>query len=423
MYIERLRLRNIRLLAGQEFSFLREDGTPRPWTVILGENGVCKSTLLQSIALAAMGPKQGTPLVEDSQRLRNLNNTKPASIDAMLRSPDGERLHSSLLIEPDRYDLVEGDDPSGARYLDTVRGHRRRQWFIVGYGVGRFLPEPGEGKLPRDPTIHRVQGLFNAQHKMLGIEFYTALRDPRLASHFTGCLRRVLGAQDFSGEHLLPGFLDIHLDVQPTPPIIQSNAVELWVGEHPLRLPASWMSDGYQATLSWIADLLGHAVLELDEEADPEELEGIVLLDEIDLHLHPTWQRRIVPLLRQVFPKLQFIVTTHSPLVLASFDREEIIALKLQGGEVVQDAAGIEPGVLTASEILTNFFEVNRAGRPELVEKERRYLALRGLKAPDSRQQQEIRELQLDLKPYWTSAGPSEDEELLSPEEILKRGA
>jgi hypothetical protein len=423
MYIERLHVRNVRLLADQEFSFLSSDGTPRMWTVILGENGVCKSTLLQTIALAAMGPKLGTSLVQDAQRLRNLNSTDSASMTATFRPPyRTASLVSSLRIESDRFDLIEGDDGEGAAVLDTVRGHRRRQWFIAGFGVGRFLAEPGEVALPRDPIVHRVQGLFNARHKMLGLEFYTALRNPRLASHFARCLRKVLESRDARGEQLLPGFLELHLEARPNAPIFESNYIELWAGGHPLRLPASWLSDGYQAMLSWVADLLGHAVLELEEDADPTELEGVVLLDEIDLHLHPTWQRRIVPLLRAAFPKLQFIVTTHSPLVLTGFDREEIISLRLEDGQVVQDPAGIEPGVLTASEILTNFFDVSHAGRPELIEKERRYLELRALKAQSHRERSELENLEKELDPYWT--GPSSATAgLLSPEEILKRKA
>jgi hypothetical protein len=421
MYIERLRVKNVRLLAAQEFSFLNTDGSPRLWTVILGENGVCKSTLLQAIALAAMGPKLGTSLVQDAQRLRNLNSTGSASIAAAFQPPYGAPpLLSSLRIETDRFDLIEGDDAEGAMFLDTVRGHRRQQWFIAGFGVGRFLAEPGEEALPRDPIVHRVQGLFNARHKMLGLEFYTALRDPRLASHFARCLRKVLEATDSHGERLLPGFLELHLETRPNAPIFESNAIELWAGGHALRRPASWLSDGYQAMLSWVADLLGHAVLELEEEADPALLEGVVLLDEIDLHLHPTWQRRIVPLLRAAFPKLQFIVTTHSPLVLTGFDREEIISLRLEGGQVVQDPAGIEPGVLTASEILTNFFDVSHAGRPELIEKERRYLELRALSARKRRETEEMRRLERELNHYWPGIGPT-DPTLRSPEEILNQ--
>ncbi|HEY2291815.1 MAG TPA: AAA family ATPase [Thermoanaerobaculia bacterium] len=428
MYIERLHVKNIRLLAEQDFSFVNPDGSPRLWTVIVGENGVCKSTILQTIALAAMGPKLGSALVQDAQRLRNVNSPEAASIAAIFTPPDGrKRLVSSLRIEPDRFDLVAGEDGEGAYFLDNLRGHRRSEGFVAGYGVGRFLAEPGEAVLPRDPVVQRVRGLFNVRHKMLGLDFYNALRSPYLAKKFSQLLREVL-AQGGPGKQLLPGFCD--LDLAPhkkfglspmLEPMFDANVFELWVDDHSVQLPAAWLSDGYQATLSWIADLLGYALLEMGDDADLQKLEGIVLLDEIDLHLHPTWQRQIVPVLRGVFPRLQFIVNTHSPLVLAGFEREEIILLKLQDGQVVQDAAEIEPGVLTASEILTNFFDVQHAGRPDLVSKERRYLELRGLKRPSASERKELEELGKALDPYWAS-GPT-TAELLSPEEILKQKA
>lgn len=413
MYIESLKVRNVRLLAEQEFSFLKADGTPRLWTVIVGENGVCKSTILQTIALAAMGPKLGSALVKNAQRLRNLSNQETASITANFSLLTNPFVSSALRIAPDRFDLIPDEDSAGALFLDDLRARRLAEGFTVGYGVGRFLAEPGEVVLPDDPIVERVRGLFNQRHKMLGLNFYHAFRDPQHAERFFCLLRSVLSKGETPAERLLPGFCGVDLEVL--------DLIEFWVDNRKIELPANWLSDGYQATLSWIADLLGHAILELGTDADPQQLRGIVLLDEIDLHLHPTWQRRIVPVLREVFPRLQFIVNTHSPLVLAGFEREEIILLKLRDGEVVQDPAEIEPGVLTASEILTSFFDVQRAGRPDLIEKEHRYLELRGVERPSEAQRREMNRLEEELSPYWT-AGPS-DAELRSPEEILKRRA
>lgn len=425
MYIERLHVRNIRLLADQEFSFLNADGSPRLWTVLVGENGMCKSTILQAIALAAMGPKLGSALVQDAQRLRNVNSSEAASIEATFRFPDqSNQILSSMRIEPDRFDLIPGMDSRGASILDTMRARRSSEGFIVGYGVGRFLAEPSETVLPQDPVVDRVRGLFNLHHKMLGIHFFNAFRlqDMPFAVKYMGSLGQILKAEE-SGEYLLPGFTSFDLDYDDDNrryPPLESNRFELRLGNQMLKLPATWLSDGYRAMLSWIADLLGHAFLESRGSIEPENLQGIVLLDEIDLHLHPTWQRRIIPLLRRVFPKLQFIVNTHSPLVLAGFEREEIILLKMQDGQVVQDPAEIEPGVLTASEILTSFFDVQRAGRPDLVRKERRYLELRALEYPGEADKQELKDLEEELDPYWTSPASS-PVALLSPEEILKR--
>jgi len=424
MYIERLHVRNVRLLAEQEFSFVNADGSPRLWTVIVGENGVCKSTVLQAIALAAMGPKLGSALVPNAQRLRNVNSSEAASIDVTLQPPsDGDSFVSALRIEPNRFDVTPGEDSCGADRLDGIRARREPGWFVAGYGVGRFLAESGEATLPKDPVVDRVKGLFNLHHKILGIVFSSAfhLRETKLWSRYWSSLRQVFDGE-VSGERLLPGYSRLDLDPDDENRfMVESNRFEFQVDGQRLNLPATWLSDGYQAMISWIADLLGHALLE-NEDADPRELQGIVLLDEIDLHLHPTWQRRIVPLLRQAFPKLQFIVNTHSPLVLAGFEREEIILLKLQDGQVVQDPAPIEPGVLTASEILSNFFDVQRAGRPDLVQKERRYLELQAKTSLSSEEREELRNLKKDFSRYIVPS-TSVETELLSPEEILNRKA
>jgi predicted ATP-binding protein involved in virulence len=152
--------------------------------------------------------------------------------------------------------------------------------------------------------------------------------------------------------------------------------------------------------LAWIADLLGHAFLEYGATAQPQDLRGIVLLDEIDLHLHPHWQRRIVPLLRHVFPHVQFVVTTHSPLVVAGVEAHEIIRLRLEGEHVVADQEEPEPGLRTASQLLATFFDVPFAARQELVEKRRE---LRELKAADRlspRERKRLRALERELAPY-----------------------
>jgi predicted ATP-binding protein involved in virulence len=85
---------------------------------------------------------------------------------------------------------------------------------------------------------------------------------------------------------------------------------------------ATWkeLSDGFHVYLSLVTDLARRAVMlnEQDGGEAPSLVEGVVLIDEIDLHLHPRWQRTVLDGLRKVFPRLQFVVTTHSPQVLSS---------------------------------------------------------------------------------------------------------
>jgi hypothetical protein len=95
---------------------------------------------------------------------------------------------------------------------------------------------------------------------------------------------------------------------------------------------ATELPDGFRATVTWLADLCATWFDKAPDEAkngDPSKIRGIVLIDEIDLYLHARLQRTIVPRLRKALPNVQWIVTTHSPLVVSSFDRREIVLLEL----------------------------------------------------------------------------------------------
>ncbi|MBQ6975508.1 MAG: AAA family ATPase [Selenomonadaceae bacterium] len=91
-------------------------------------------------------------------------------------------------------------------------------------------------------------------------------------------------------------------------------------------LPLSYLSEGNKSILAMVADIAYRmAVLNphlLDKVI--EETDGVVLIDEIDMHLHPAWQRKIISALHQTFPKVQFICTTHSPIVLTNVPQEKI---------------------------------------------------------------------------------------------------
>ena len=96
------------------------------------------------------------------------------------------------------------------------------------------------------------------------------------------------------------------------------------------RLPFSFLSDGYRNMVALVADVAWRAAVlnpHLGKDAAARS-EGVVLIDEIDLHLHPRWQRRVLGNLRRTFPGLQFVTTTHSPQVIASARREEVRVLE-----------------------------------------------------------------------------------------------
>lgn len=126
----------------------------------------------------------------------------------------------------------------------------------------------------------------------------------------------------------------------------------------PMNIPLSQMSAGYKSTISLVADIayrmavlnpqLGTAVL--------EKTDGVVLIDEIDLHLHPAWQHRILDDLQAIFPRIQFIVTTHAPAIMSSARSENLVILNdYKLGDVTSEIYGndinsILKGVMDVSE-------------------------------------------------------------------------
>ena len=96
------------------------------------------------------------------------------------------------------------------------------------------------------------------------------------------------------------------------------------------KLPVSYLSDGQRNIIGMVADIAYRCVLlnpYLELKATKQSA-GIVLIDELDLHLHPKWQRTIVSKLKETFPKIQFIATTHSPFIVQSLKKDELIPLK-----------------------------------------------------------------------------------------------
>ena len=94
---------------------------------------------------------------------------------------------------------------------------------------------------------------------------------------------------------------------------------------------------GYQVTLAWVVDLAQKMFVRYPypESGNPLHEPAIVLVDEIDLHLHPEWQRKIISFLKTQFPRTQFIVTTHSPLIVQSAEDINLVLLKKEDNHVV----------------------------------------------------------------------------------------
>ncbi|MEM7205003.1 MAG: hypothetical protein AAF628_32410 [Planctomycetota bacterium] len=300
MYLTDLRLRNVKLFREVDLAFRGNDDSARMWTVVTGVNGLCKSTLLQAIALAASGPKVARALVDDARDYVRGEGTGgcmiAAGFERAVDAPpiesagatiDRKRLDSVLELHSTDYDFAgHGED---WRHIDALRSARASGFLVAGIGVGRTLPQPGEVAAPKDPIEDRVVGLFRSGHKMVGTEFYNALKLDGLEQDFAKSLRSVLLRLQSTEDGRAPLLTGLCVDDLRGPNgldamrnLLETRRFEMSLGETRFRVKPTMLSHGYQGVLSWIGDLLGYAFLEQRRPIEPQELRGIVLLDEID---------------------------------------------------------------------------------------------------------------------------------------------
>jgi hypothetical protein len=195
--------------------------------------------------------------------------------------------------------------------------------------------------------------------------------------HLAQTYAHVLRVAMLSHAALLPEIRGFDLrgrgGVTTTDLLVANHHFELAAGDTRMRLPGTWLSHGYQATIAWLADLVGHILWEASEagrrvEFEPTQMQGLVLIDELDLHLHPAWQVGLIAALKQTLPRMQFVVTTHSPMLLSGLEQDEIIVLEQdpQTGDVVPRTEPRAPKLQTSGELLEHYFGVDELDPTQL---------------------------------------------------------
>lgn len=172
---------------------------------------------------------------------------------------------------------------------------------------------------------------------------------------------------------------------------VESNPLRLIVNKGNVSLDLGQLSDGERSFLAMITDLSRRLVLANPRLQNPLGGEGVVLIDELELHLHPKWQREVVGKLRQTFPKIQFICTTHSPFIIQSLRAGELITLdpeefpveysdksiediaeNVMKVEMPQKSARYQAMMSAAEEYFTLLRTVDRDNEEEVIEAEQR---------------------------------------------------
>ena len=336
IYFEQLTIENVRSFSGpQQLTLLDEHNRPARWTLIVGDNGVGKSTLLQ--CLARMAPVFNDPADDDTgprardvepELVREENSvlralarnraTEPTRLSARLSV--GARLKGPKRRSPNTIatSLEFTQTRNGiANFKVGGESHKRVQEpLVVGYSASR---RPRAATLDSFITENPLASLLEIETELCDAEEllcrldYSSLKGQDRATRFLANLKAALS-------EILPhvgGPDDIQI-LGPRSSIHDSERTGVHVRTPSGRVPLHQLSLGYRTVFAWTVDLAWRLLERYPRSSKPLHQPAIVLVDEVDLHLHPLWQREVRDHLAERFPQVQFIATAHSPLMAQS---------------------------------------------------------------------------------------------------------
>jgi energy-coupling factor transporter ATP-binding protein EcfA2 len=408
------------------------------WTVITGDNGSGKSTILKSIALALMGPDRArffhpnydgwTTKGEGSGSI-SVEIRPDAQID---KSRAGGRPFKSTFWA--ELGIQRDEDQPGAPWVLRADNFLKKKsrgaqtgpwqqvpngWLAVGYGPFRRLygSSPTAAGVEADPIKARFATLFledatliEAEKWLMELDYATLRGEPEQQAEAQAKLQAVT-------DLLAADFLRNGMEFMG----VSTEGVRLRDPEGRL-LNLSEMSEGYRAALAMLIDIVRHIFLAYPDgpshvRRGPDDFiyldtPAVVLIDEVDAHLHPAWQREIGDWLKSHFPRIQFIVTTHSPLVCQSADGGRVFVLPAPGedGEPRRMSPAEYQRVLAGdpAEVLASAaFGLQQTRSDKMVRAMRRHAELQQLELFDKTEidKSEYRQLELLFEEQFTEPG------------------
>lgn len=412
------------------------NGNPAQWTVILGDNGVGKTTLLRCLAgmeleFATFGvgdeeKEWGSPILWEGSKSTSLwqeveilkEDAATFNVqlvyDALLASHEigntkSDRRQSQNFLKAEWY-FTLGFIFENAPAPNTLGG-----LICYGYGAIRRM---GETSISEAFDIENSMSLFSEEASLINAEEWLLQTDyaARSAAGKTrDRLQKQLNQIIEILKRILPDIEDIR--IAPADEEILRPRAEFLTPYGWVRL--SSLGLGYRTAIAWMVDLAVRLFRRYPNSKDPLAEPAIVLVDEIDLHLHPKWQRNIMSFLTERFPNTQFIVTAHSPLVVQAAKDANIVLLRREGDRVVIDN---NPEIVEnwrVDQVLTSVFELPTA-RPASLEplltRRQEILSRASLSKAD---EAELQELETQIGSLPTAETPDD----IKAMDIIRRAA
>ncbi len=338
MYIRKVEINNIRSI--QSFQMTFGEGHEAGWHVLIGANSSGKSTILRSIALGIVGPYDAKALRQNwNDWVRKGEDKGSISLSIVRSTEDGHKGNQRPQNKPFNADVILKQDSSiNSKNDKTAKKNvwsNARGWFSVAYGPFRRF-SGGEKEWSKvfysEPRAAAHLSVFGEDVALSEpIEWLQSLDYKSLKGDEEAKQQLEKFRLFFKNSGLLP-FNTVLKDINSDGVTFEDgNGVEVDINQ---------LSDGFRSILSLTFELIRQFIRvygsdlvfnDVTDERVQINLPGVVMIDEIDAHLHPSWQKEIGRWFTRMFPNIQFIVTTHSPIICRSAVKGSIWYLPAPG--------------------------------------------------------------------------------------------
>lgn len=409
MKINFLELTNFRNIQKQKIVFENKN-----FVALIGDNGSGKTSILESITKGFV-PVLRT-INSEAMKSCNLSNadirsgansvgvTLGITLDGERYVWNNKRRLSSQQPFEDMGELktekVKGVKELKLKYSECVE--QKKLPLVLYYGTDRIIREvPQRGHIKDFKVTDALRYCFDNVNYFR--DFYDwfkteedielrGLRDnPEYKNPKLNCVRAAL-------ERMIKGYSNLRIELAPSRMLMtNTEGIDLEIDQ---------LSGGYKAVLSVVADIAKRLSIANPSSLNPLEEEAVILIDELDLHLHPRWQKEIVEDLKRTFPKCQFIISTHSPFIVQSLEAEELFDIQMMQfakekgnykGWSIEAIQEYKMGVEPKTSVFNNYLERFSAAmdNENYDEARKLYEKLKEMVSPDS---QESKALKLDME-------------------------
>lgn len=383
-----------------------------PWTIILGDNGTGKTTLLR--------------VLDRMQPLDNVFDSKDIKLKLPIFTYDNY-IKKRILPKNFKAKLSIFNDKTViplSMYMDnnTVQAYNLliSNVFLLSYGASRRMSK-NQNISSKEQNENKITSLFDESIELINAEEWFLQKEWALIKS-EGTIKQKFENEFIKVKSILIDILPDVSDIQ-SKPINENNSNPILEVE----TPYGWvnlrnLSFGYQTLTALIVDIASKMMEQYPKSNNPLEEPAIILIDEIDLHLHPKWQRTVIDKLSQHFPKAQFIATSHSPLIVqAALDKKaNIVVCRKEGDKVVIDNNPDEVKGWRIDQILTSdLFELSSSKSIafEEIRNEKTSILLKSELTDSDKERLEFINQKLKNTPVFSS------KEAINAEELIKKAA